>query len=230
MSASKGERILRYQNLYRQYTRLGLSQVHDRPYAIAGLQTRLLRAFGTAGGVGVFDEGPALRGHLRRSLLWRRGDGVATLTPIEFQAGDDGDRRPPSWSWMAYDGGIDYLAPEFNKTRWEALESPWEGSGSGDGGGVLALRGLARGFDMKKSSGDEASESRIYYDRPEEEGSLGQKCVVLGVSYDGEGFNGARYVLVVKPAGKSTMAWVRVGAGCIPGACLLDDQSPVLIR
>jgi hypothetical protein len=96
MSASAGEKILRYQDLYEKYSRLGLTKDYDRPIAIDGLQSRLLRAFDTEGGSGIFDEGPVLRGHLRRSLLWHRSADVDRLYQIEFPL--TRTTAVPSWS------------------------------------------------------------------------------------------------------------------------------------
>ncbi|KAK4212327.1 hypothetical protein QBC37DRAFT_483945 [Rhypophila decipiens] len=182
MSASKGERILRYQDFYRNYSRLGLTRDHDRPVAIAGLQSRLLKAFGTEGGFGIFDEGPFLRGHLGRSLLWVRGDDVEALEEIDFpvtlgtitlssRAQDDNASTsrdlpgpPPSWSWMAYNGGIDYLDLEFDGIDWEGgISSPWTRPGWGiaptkpgifgsdgiHGAGCAVLSAMARSFDFQ---------------------------------------------------------------------------------
>jgi hypothetical protein len=49
-----------------QYSRLLFSRIEDRPIAIAGLEKRLIGAFGTQGGFGVF---AAPDGLLQRSLL-----------------------------------------------------------------------------------------------------------------------------------------------------------------
>lgn len=81
--APQGERILRYQELYQMYSRLGLTMAYDRPTAIDGLQQRLLRTMTVQGGFGVFDEGET-KGTLRRSLLWHRGNDTPNLTRISF--------------------------------------------------------------------------------------------------------------------------------------------------
>jgi hypothetical protein len=52
--AKQGERILRYQELYQQYSRLGLTNDFDRPTAIDALQQKLLRTMLVKGGWGVF--------------------------------------------------------------------------------------------------------------------------------------------------------------------------------
>lgn len=231
LSASKGEHIVRYQNLYAQYSRLGLSRPSDRPYAIDGLQRRLLRAFRTTeGGFGLFDEGPVLPGHLRRSLLWRRGDDVERLEPIEFP----GTSAPPlSWSWMAYTGGIDYFEPVFNKTSWKPLVSPWTRPGWPGAptkplreGGRLTLEGMAERFGLMRAQG--ADEVLLVFDRPKEAENPLLHCVVLGVGIG----DGRSYVLVVKPMNENEgefTAWTRVGAGYLTASCLEGKQTRIVI-
>lgn len=233
LSASKGEHIVRYQNLYAQYSRLGLSRPSDRPYAIDGLQTRLLRAFRTTeGGFGLFDEGPMLRGHLRRSLLWRRREDVARLESIEFLGTS---APPPSWSWMAYTGGIDYFEPGFNKTFWKPLASPWTRPGWAgiptqplrEGGG-LTLEGMAEKLDQTRVR--RPDEALLVFDRPEEADNPLLHCVVLGVG--GGDADGRSYVLVVKPTNKNEgkfATWTRVGAGYLTARCLEGKQTRILI-
>jgi hypothetical protein len=89
-------KIQLYQDLYERYSNLALSVKTDRPIAIKGLETRLIRTFETVGGYGIFDL------YLHRGLLWQRsGD---TLDRITSRG-----ERVPSWSWMAYEGGIRYM-------------------------------------------------------------------------------------------------------------------------
>jgi hypothetical protein len=109
-----------FQGLYKQYSRLGFTRWEDWPIAIAGLEKRLQRAFGTKGRYGIFEDGNKPDGGLfYRSLLWRRAwdsdekrDDDA-LEVITFSA----ERRShiPSWSWMAYKGCIDGQDPEANE-------------------------------------------------------------------------------------------------------------------
>jgi hypothetical protein len=100
-------RIEIFQYLYERYSRLALSFSSDRPIAIKGLEARLLETFDTAGGFGVFDI------YLHRCLLWQRsGD---TLKRIEAFRGRN---LAPSWSWMAYDGPISYIAIPFGQASW----------------------------------------------------------------------------------------------------------------
>jgi hypothetical protein len=112
----KGVRIELFQGLYERYSRLALSFPSDRPIAIKGLETRLLDTFRTAGGYGVFDI------YFHRCLLWQRA-GDAPLKHIKpFR----GSSPVPSWSWMAYDGPIRYLAVPFGQALWcDNITSPF---------------------------------------------------------------------------------------------------------
>jgi hypothetical protein len=108
-----------------EYSRRDLSGPHDRARAIQGLEKRLIGRFGSKGGHGVFYNGRK-GGLLQRGLLWHRGLDVLSLQPIDFPA-DKGYESLPSWSWMAYTGGIDYVKIFGRKSDWGAGEfvSPW---------------------------------------------------------------------------------------------------------
>jgi hypothetical protein len=102
----KGMKIELYQDLYERYSKLALSFSADRPIAIKGLETRLIKTFGTTGGYGVFEL------YLHRCLLWQRAE--ATLKRIPSFHGI----HVPSWSWMAYEGGIRYIEVPYGKVSW----------------------------------------------------------------------------------------------------------------
>lgn len=123
--ATQGGKILRIQNLFSKYSRLGLSKPYDRPVAIAGLQERLLSTIRVTGDFGILD-GRDTKGLLRRTLLWHRGLKVTSLRPIDFSK-SQATVKVPSWSWMAYEGGIDYLSLDFDQWIWAHLQSPWNG-------------------------------------------------------------------------------------------------------
>ncbi|KAJ9138333.1 Serine/threonine-protein kinase par-4 [Pleurostoma richardsiae] len=129
MSTSQGEKIIRFQNLYKTYSGLAFTKAYDRPIAVDGIQSCLLKAFGTHGGYGIFAEkndkgrGPGL---LRRSLLWYRPPDKKELVRIKFPQDHAGVATVPSWSWMAYMGEVDFLQPPFGNINWMAIRSPCE--------------------------------------------------------------------------------------------------------
>ncbi|KAM7185615.1 hypothetical protein V8F33_012293 [Rhypophila sp. PSN 637] len=186
MTAAQGEKIQRYQDLYRRYSRLELTNAYDRPTAIGGLQDRLLKALNVKGGFGVFDQGQKKKGLLRRSLLWVRctsplpcstcgdvdmaldSDESGTLGSRHAAPGDGlaslekidfTSQRVPSWSWMAVRGAIDYVSPDFNGVEWEEMESPWSGGlvSVTTGAGGGTLLTLAVNGPLSKTPGSGAS-------------------------------------------------------------------------
>lgn len=224
-----------FQDLYSKYSRLELSHDTDRPVAIAGIEKHLISSFDVRGGFGVLDDGN--RGLLWRSLLWQRArDAPSGLKRIEFELlkGVAVARiPPPSWSWMAYKGAIDYLDLPFNEVDWEEndISSRWlRGTGnswsySGDSLTCpLELIVHGRSFDLQTAKiSDKASIVLDDTDRTDElEPFL--KCVVLGrLKGQAKESSDARthYVLLVTPTsrqgGGSPSIYNRVGVGYIPG-------------
>ncbi|KAK3326797.1 heterokaryon incompatibility protein-domain-containing protein [Apodospora peruviana] len=214
--ASLGEKILRYQDL---------------PMAIAGLENRLLSALGCRGEFGIFDDSHR-KGLLRRSLLWCRGSDFDSLKPISFQVPSD---KPPSWSWMAYEGGVDYIGNggSFGSVDWEDVESPW----SGTNGGVdeVGLVADAKEYDLTlAAAGDKR---KIVFDCGEGERSGRTMCVVLGrQQQDLKRRRGRRdqsglthYVLIVRPMEGGKELYERVGAGYLPGRCIVPGGRSVRV-
>ncbi|KAJ4182755.1 hypothetical protein NW755_010252 [Fusarium falciforme] len=100
---AKGLKIELFQDLYVRYSKLALTFPLDRPVAIRGLENRLLNAFDTTGG-----------GESMRRIAHSGGEPV------------------PSWSWMAYDGAIDYVSAPGGQISWSHdIKSPFS-AGSSD--------------------------------------------------------------------------------------------------
>lgn len=221
--AKQGERIRRYQELYKQYSRLGLSKPFDRPTAIDGLQRRLLRTMEVQGGFGVFDGG-VTRGLLRRSLLWCRGSDIASLSRIEFPV----DRiKVPSWSWMAYTGGIDYLDLDFGNFDWEDIQSPWSDTTYSTTRidtrpANIALTVTAREYDLGAAKEDEG---QLVFDDPKTIEQRKTICVVMGKEKGRLPQEQKKHgVLIIAPivdmhhSGREV--YERVGVGHVPGKCI----------
>ncbi|KAK3335921.1 hypothetical protein B0T19DRAFT_23134 [Cercophora scortea] len=183
--SDQGERIRFYEDLYRQYSRLAFTRISDRTIAIAGLEKRLIRDLGCNGGFGVFDDKRSL---LQRSLLWQRGSEVVSLHRIVSTP--ESDMCVPSWSWMAYDGSIDFLVPPEGGVEWMAgeIHSPWADHQvgaqrwhTGDGAATVELDVKARGFRMGSL---EDNHFKIVYDAPNPSRTEGDieamKCVLVG--------------------------------------------------
>lgn len=188
--------MLVFRDLYSYYSRLKLDNQRDRPLAIAVLEKRLIQGLGLRGGYGIVDDGlfdASGPGLLRRSLLWCRGSDEASLRRIDFQ--DDGhwhdsdkEAPPPSWSWMAYEGGIDYLDLSFEPILWASrdIESPWSGAATGtwdgmgdSGSGRTELKVVVRSIKLEKWLD---AHSYVKFDNPTKasKSGIGLACVVLG--------------------------------------------------
>jgi hypothetical protein len=233
--ATQGAKIRRYQRLYREYSRLGLSKSFDRPTAIDGLQQRLLRTMRVKGGYGVFDEG-LTRGLLRRSLLWRRGTDTHSLSRIHFPP-ESVVSYAPSWSWMAYTGGIDYLEPEFSSYEWEDLVSPWSSNrtpivSTNPATANIALVATAREYDLGVAV---PGEGELIFDTPGGSSQPKTLCVVLGKARGSPNPETQRhYILVVAAmAGQDRVGskvYERIGVGYLPGKCISPSDCSITIH
>lgn len=242
----RGGKIRLYQDLYMRYSRLALSHEQDRPVAIAGLEKRLIHSFGVHGGFGVLDDDTP--GLLRRSLLWCRASDVGSLERINFQ--DNGRQKvhhgvpsPPTWSWMAYHGGIEYLDLPFDEVEWENddILSPWTSSQPGTwyssdpGRHTTGLSVIVREFDLEATA---KPDSRLVYDIPTTASGLRMeaKCVILGKmkGADQSEKNRLHYVMLVSPTfpqvSRAGLAYKRVGVGCMPGHLIHVDEAGELAR
>ncbi len=89
------------QSFLEDYSTRGLSKASDRAVAISGLAARIQRVLRCEEHYGIFDL------FLHRSLIWRRRDGQI-MKRIEYGG------KVPSWSWMAYEGGIQFTEDKFS--------------------------------------------------------------------------------------------------------------------
>jgi hypothetical protein len=211
-----------------QYSRLEFSVSTDRPVAIAGLETRLINAFDTAGGFGLFER------YLGRSLLWHRAPDVAQLTRIRFE------RAPssvPSWSWMAYEGAISFLNLPFGEIDWTVnveFRSPYSTYGSSHGSRArmsssrsehcAELRVIARPFDMTASTPEGESSGIVWDDStvPHTVPHDQLRCVIIGkLATESSKLAQRHWVLVIREI--STGRYERVGAGFLPKDKILQD-------
>ena len=242
MAVSRGLKIRYFQDLYEMYSRLAFSRIEDRPFAIEGVENRLRKAYGTKGGYGIFDDGPG-KGLFHRSLLWQRGadEQLPGLSAIMFPPGRKAS--VPTWSWMAYRGGIDYLDPPFEKTDWEKadIHPPWtrytgdtatEADTTRDDGAV-ELVATARDFNV---AGSRAGEVKIVYDteRDRSDGSRVQCVVVAKSKEERMELEKRHYVLIVVPtkllAAGSDKIYKRVGAGYMLGKYISLEKPGTPVR
>lgn len=234
MDANRGGKIRLYQDLYAQYSHLEFSHYEDRPVAIAGLEKRLISSLGLRGGFGMLDDtNPGL---LRRSLLWHRAKDQEDLYLINFSGTDDQASKrvaPPTWSWMAYRGAIQYLDPPFDQVDWETKDiiSPWAKNTLGTWSysrdisiEPRSLRVIVRDFDPATTAAAGADgASTIILDAPSLTPLSGvmSKCVILGRLKDESGESAGdrrHFVMLVKPADSASPdKYLRAGVGFMPG-------------
>ena len=240
IGATRGDRILLYQSLYKQYSTLAFSKIEDRRIGIGGLEQRLIRAFKVQGGFGIFQgyaDHEEDHGYFGRSLLWKRAEEVEKMTKIDYTS-----MKPPvlvpTWSWMAYREEIDYIDEKnlpFNGVKWktEEIQSPWSPSPTnpwhtGDRRGNIDLTGVARDFTSNTSN-----ESNITYDDPAVSADPALKCVVIGTKkYRASAAELRHYVLIIKPkpGTGNDGAFERVGVGFMPGASISLNGSGLKVR
>lgn len=226
MGENRASKIAYFQALYMQYSRLDFTRYSDKPVAIAGLENRLQKAFGTRGAFGIFDDGDKGNGGLfHRSLLWQRAKDVADdkfLTAIEFSS--ETHVQVPSWSWMAYQGGITYIDPPFQTAEWEKKEivAPWTMGGNEttypepqDEG--VAISATVRDFTV---AGRQPGEVEFAYDTDRASDGQRTQCVIVARSKSAHLVK-RYYVLLVASTGSFTERGVnlyrRVGAGVLLG-------------
>ncbi|KAF3014711.1 hypothetical protein E8E14_006964 [Neopestalotiopsis sp. 37M] len=212
----KGRRIKLFQSLYERYTKLKFTYPTDRPIAIRGLETRLLRALDTLGGYGIFEQ------YMRRGLLWQREG--SNLPRIDFSknCGGNAHEPVPSWSWMAYDGPIRYMeipaAAEWK--AWHAdVRSPWE---QDEFAKPTVLRVLVRNIV------DFEAGSRVILDEPEDIFKHDFKCVVVGSKRAPDPMQAdVYYSLIVTPLQGDGHICQRAGVAFLEGRNI-DWESPAV--
>ncbi|KAF5556947.1 serine threonine kinase [Fusarium mexicanum] len=186
MRSTRGAKIRFYESLYRQYSSLEFTKIHDRPIAIAGLEQRLVSAFKTEGGYGVFNGA-----FFGRSLLWTRDTQRSDrLKLIDFPR--DQKFRVPTWSWTAYEGPITYFDIPFDHVRWTyntaegRIQSPWTTLESdstsfslhtGELNGRIDLTAQAREmFDLEVAE----TQRKVIYDEGKSPPGVRKLCVIVG--------------------------------------------------
>ena len=118
-----------FEDIVTRYSKLALSKPKDRPYAIAGLQSRLEKLYNTESTHGI------VHCCYLKSLLWQRAE-IDRMNEID----DAKFKTIPSWSWMKYQGGIRYgqipagniswnrdiklAKPDSNNQELHVLEAP----------------------------------------------------------------------------------------------------------
>ncbi|KAK5721093.1 hypothetical protein LTR15_007057 [Elasticomyces elasticus] len=223
---SKGAQIHLYELLYRTYSTLAFMKAVDRPVGIAGLESRLIRAFGTSGGFGVFEK------YLHRGIMWQRASSEIQKISFPQAVGE-----VPSWSWMAYQGPIEYVAIPFKSVEWEYndVRSPWtpqpESTGARHSTRTRSSAHLTVVPRMFKPSGSTSSEECLVFDHGSVEPGPGIRCVIIGRQRHHPDSSAARrhYILLIRQRPRSEL-YERVGVGWLPGSSITFDGSGQLVQ
>jgi hypothetical protein len=210
------------------YSRLGFTKQEDRPVAISGLEKRLVRTFDTKGGYGIFES------YLARALLWRRPDSTA-LTRIIYHP----DRQVPSWSWMAYSGGIDYVSIDFEAADWtNDVWSPFQtGSredkqywNSDENSSAAELKAMARRLRISEVE----FLRRVSFDQPLKVEVDELRCVVIGREKKKQQMvtESTHWTLILRPLHLHLQypVYERVGVGYLLSANISEEKYEVRIR
>lgn len=208
------------QSLYRTYSRLALSNPLDRPFAIVGIEQRLARALGHYAAFGVFVD-PEVESVFARYLLWHRGHTEIDLIKISI---DRPTFAPPSWSWTAYQGGIDYVEVPFGQMSWisKALrfpDAPFQSTSSGSIDTELIV--IAQDFAL-------GEEDKVIYDSPSVRQSSASKCVIVGKLIRRQSA-ATFYALLVQPVGSSQIC-ERIGIAVFRGSLKRFSEVGVELR
>ncbi|TGJ87796.1 hypothetical protein E0Z10_g904 [Xylaria hypoxylon] len=233
--SSKGGRIRLYELLYKQYSRLHFTRSYDRPLAIAGLEQRLIRAFDTQGGYGVFTR------YFGRGLLWQRDITMAPQTMKRIQFPKSQKYKVPSWSWMAYEGAITFMDLPFGEIDWEDKEvrSPWSPPSPvltsssrlhNSSNTAWYTTNTKEKIDLTVIARDflASADNHIVYDRGERPTDQIVKCVIVGrrkMRARVDARHLIHYVLVVaqKQGAGRDAGYERIGVGSLPGSSITLD-------
>lgn len=190
--------------LFEDYSRLEFSYPEDRQYAIEGLMARLTKAFKTRCLYGLFES------FWGRCLLWQRPQNAAPFKLIP--PGKHSTKVPPTWSWMAVDGPIDFLEPPGGEVTWNlSVALPWKNKDM--------VQGPAHDFRTPS----DLEEQRIIYDDDEQRDDTQIKCVIIATSKDKR----KHWVVLVSPAvaTEGAASHVRIGVGLLLEESIDRDRS-----
>lgn len=203
------------QFLFTEYSRRGLTMKTDRCVAISGLEKRIVQAKRFEARFGI------LQPFLHRYLLWQRTE-ERDLDRIDYET-----QIVPSWSWMAYNGSVQFMDIAFGSVYWaRGLEfnqrnenkwfhKKWKSTlvAQIDSFQGCRLEQRDTGYTILDLNGTERG--WIQYDMKTTERLDTGRCVVVGRDFqEPDAEKGKFYILVVRPT-SMVNEYTRVGAGWI---------------
>jgi hypothetical protein len=226
---SRAAQIELFQTLFADYSNLGLTQETDRPVAIDSLAMVLAKVFDTDVRYGIFKR------DLHRSLLWQPSQNIP-MRRISYEVG----QAPPSWSWMAYHGQIEYL--EIRDVEWDrsvqfAEDKASNAASNPEDGGYALEAQVRRLQDCEiKPEGDQKDNEvqHLCFDTQPGKVSTEVRCAIMGRETRGEDGKRKYYVLFVTECATQPGCgkYERVGMGSIQQRFILfdgqDDAAQIL--
>jgi hypothetical protein len=182
------------------------------------LHTRIARTIGCDGRYGTLET------HLHRNLLWHASD--RKLQKIEHES------YVPSWSWMAYDGGIRFQdEKELHVGRVHWIPSLRFDKDRDCDHALIADVGVFQNCKIKLEGNlhavfdlSEANRGWICYDVEDGKNLLEEHCVVVGSTKNSKEY----YILLVRPTTVNG-EYERVGMGQVSKNCLVRTRANVRV-
>jgi hypothetical protein len=191
--------------LFEDYSNRDLTEPRDRLVAASGLEARIAGALNCRSKYGIFET------HLHRNLLWQASDKKMARIAYEKNQG------VPSWSWMAFSGGIRFMEIEMGSVSWVRVLAFDD---ERDSAALIADVGKFQNC-TSKPDGDRYTISNfsgkkkgwIQYDV--ESGKKGHKehCVVVGRAEESASTY-HYYILIVVPT-REDGEYTRIGVGMV---------------
>jgi hypothetical protein len=206
--------------LIQDYSERELTIKTDKCAAMFGLHTRIARTIRCDGRYGTLET------YLHRNLLWHASD--RKLQKIEHES------YVPSWSWMAYHGGIRFQDKEklpFGRGCW--ITSLRFDKDRDCDHALIADVGVFQDCEMRLDgsryavfnlSEPKTNRGWICYDVKDGKNLLEEHCIVVGSTVDSENY----YVLLVRPTTEGR-EYERVGMGEVAKNCLVRIQANVRV-
>jgi hypothetical protein len=204
------------QFLSTEYSNRGLTEKTDRCAAISGPESRIAQTKKCESRFGIFQS------FLHRSLLWQRSEERDT-DRIDY-----GAQIVPSWSWMAYNGSIEFTDIPFGEVEWvrslefnnkpnkhSGFDKEWKSALVTDISSFQRCNPERRGTHYVVLDLDGGERGQIQYDMETHKRLDSERCVVVGRdSRESDAGKRKYYILVVKSTGVEN-EYTRVGAGWI---------------
>ncbi|PQE06673.1 serine threonine kinase protein [Rutstroemia sp. NJR-2017a BVV2] len=211
MGYLKLDRIRLFQYLFTAYSKLNLTVITDKPIAISGLLDRLAEDLNTKIPYGIIER------FLHRSLLWCKSAN-GSLTRIEYPE----HQQVPSWSWMAYNGEIDYEQIAYHRVEWSTsvrlvsakdIGNERDDVENTENISDTILEGPARDF-----TAEAYDRARLNFDEEKKSAIKEITCVVLGkAKVEEAGDEYKYYILIIGLVEGTWKRYRRVGTGVVQG-------------